>query len=176
MNEKQLRALVREEVESVLTEEAQIDSHPKFRRLVEAKLGRKFANSDEHWDLTYMSWSSALQETDGRKPDKEVVDFYVNEAAKKILPESAHQHMEEVTWDDVKRWAPDAFAAAMQNGYTALQPFLFEPLDSDDPTVDVDGEPWVLHIENEPVEFQDPEQAYDWDPDAGEWMDLLYHS
>lgn len=84
MDEEQLRDLVREEVERTLDEEAQIDSHPKFRRLVEAKLGRGFTGSEEHWGLTYQAWSSALQETNCKFPDKDVVDYYVGDAVKAI--------------------------------------------------------------------------------------------
>lgn len=84
MDEKQLRALVREEVERTLDEEATIDSHPKFRRLVEARLGRKFASSDDSWTETYEAWSSTLAETDGHSPDQDVIDYYVSDAAKAI--------------------------------------------------------------------------------------------
>jgi len=88
MDEKQLRALVREEVEAALDDEARVDSHPKFRRLVEAKLGRKFDGSDEHWDLTYNAWHDALSETafgTPGVPDESTVDYYVNETVEKIL-------------------------------------------------------------------------------------------
>ena len=49
MDEQSLRALVREEVEAVLTEEARIDSHLKFRRLVERRVGEPL---DELFEMT----------------------------------------------------------------------------------------------------------------------------
>lgn len=85
MNEKTLRALVREEVEAVLTEQTRIDSHPKFRRLVENKLGRQFQESDENWSLTFESWNAALSEAGGVDIDQETLDYYLNEAVEKIL-------------------------------------------------------------------------------------------
>jgi hypothetical protein len=84
MNEKTLRALVREEVEHALDEEATVDSHPKFRRLVEAKLGRRFDSSEDSWTETYQAWSATLMETDARHPDRDIVEYYVNDAAKAI--------------------------------------------------------------------------------------------
>lgn len=77
MDEKQLRELIREEVERVLDEELVVDSHPKFRRLVEARVGRPFHDSDEGWTTTYEAWTAALQESGGTKVDKETLDYYV---------------------------------------------------------------------------------------------------
>jgi hypothetical protein len=85
MNEKQLRELVAEEIQRVLDEERQIDSHPKFRRLVEARLGTKFETSDEHWTTTYNAWSSLLQECGAVDTiDRDSLEYYVEDAAKTI--------------------------------------------------------------------------------------------
>ena len=81
MNVEQLRTLVREEIEHALDEHFVIDSHPKFRRLVEAKLGRKFVDNDEFWTSTNRSWSEMMLETDGASADRELVEYYVNDAA-----------------------------------------------------------------------------------------------
>jgi hypothetical protein len=80
MNEENLRALVREEVERTLDEESKIDSHPKFRRLVEAKRGRPFLDTDDWWDTTYSAWNDALQESGGVEIDQETLDYYVDRA------------------------------------------------------------------------------------------------
>lgn len=87
MDEKTLRDLVREEVVRALDEELTIDSHPKFRRLVEAKLGRKFQGSDDHWIVTYAAWSDALSEAGSPRElagASDVLEYYVNDAAEEI--------------------------------------------------------------------------------------------
>ena len=80
MNEENLRALVREEVERTLDEEAVVDSHQKFRRLVENKRARRFDDTDQHWDHTYSAWSDALEESGGVQIDKDTLDYYVDRA------------------------------------------------------------------------------------------------
>jgi hypothetical protein len=84
MDTEQLRRLVREEVEKALDEEAVIDSHPKFRRLVEAKLGRRFKDSDDGWSETYAAWSDALQESGGAVLADDVRIYYVGSAVASI--------------------------------------------------------------------------------------------
>lgn len=80
MNEKQLRALVREEIEVVLDEESQCDSHPKFRRLVEVKRGKPFKDEDSWWDTTFGCWSEARNESLGGPIDKDTLTYYVDRA------------------------------------------------------------------------------------------------
>jgi hypothetical protein len=83
MNEKQLRALVREEIEVVLDEESHIDSHLKFRKLVERRLGTDLDEST--YDTTFQAWSDAVQESAGQDIEGEVLEHYLNEALDKIL-------------------------------------------------------------------------------------------
>ena len=83
MDEQSLRALVREEVEAVLTEEARIDSHLKFRRLVERRVGEPL--DELTYDITFQAWSDAVQESAGEAIDQETLDYYLNEAVEKIL-------------------------------------------------------------------------------------------
>jgi hypothetical protein len=85
MDDRQLRQMVREEVEKALDEEAVIDSHPKFRRLVEAKLGHRFRDSDDSWSETYAAWSDALQESGGPVLADDVRAYYVDSAVVSIL-------------------------------------------------------------------------------------------
>jgi hypothetical protein len=81
MDEMKLRALVREEVERTLDEELKIDSHPKFRRLVEQKANRRFENEDDNWDVTYQAWTEVVQESDGKTIERETLDYYAYVAA-----------------------------------------------------------------------------------------------
>lgn len=73
-----LRRLVREEVEGVLDEDARLDSHPKFRRLVERRLGRRL-DGDCHGE-TWDAWRDLQTEAAGGELDPTLVDYYVNEA------------------------------------------------------------------------------------------------
>lgn len=92
---------------------------------------------------------------------------------KQVIKEALHQHMEEVSWEDVKRWCPEAYEAAYSENFQGYgyQAFLFEPLEGDDDdTIDVDGERWVLHVEGD-----EDGEAYEWDPNSNEWENLAYH-
>jgi len=82
MNEKQLRSLVVEEIHKVLDEEAHIDSHLKFRRLVERRIGEPLDEST--YDITFQAWSDAIRECVGEDIDDEVLEHYLNEAVDKI--------------------------------------------------------------------------------------------
>lgn len=79
MDEKQLRQMVREEVESVLNEQDVIDDHPKFRRLVAKQLKRPLAEGEFHGE-TWSCWRDALTESGGQPVEGEVLSHYVNEA------------------------------------------------------------------------------------------------
>jgi len=83
MDEKSLRALVREEVEAVLDEESHIDSHLKFRRLVEHRVGQPL--DEFSYDITFQAWNDALVESAGQGIDEETLEYYINEAVEKIL-------------------------------------------------------------------------------------------
>ena len=81
MEIKALRKMIREEVNAALDEKLVIDSHMKFRALVEAKAGRVFKDTDDNWTVTYQAWTDALTESVDGKVDQETLDYYVYVAA-----------------------------------------------------------------------------------------------
>ena len=81
MEIKTLRKMVREEVNAALDEKFVVDSHTKFRSLVEAKSGRKFVDTDDNWTVTYAAWSDLLSECVEGSVDQETLDYYVYVAA-----------------------------------------------------------------------------------------------
>lgn len=82
MDANKLRALVREEVERTLDEELKIDSHLKFRRLVEHRVGHELG--EDSYDMTFQAWSDVVQESGEHDIDPEALEFYLNETAEQI--------------------------------------------------------------------------------------------
>jgi hypothetical protein len=85
MDVKLLRKMIKEEVESLLNERVTVDSHPKFRTLVEAKLGRSFVDTNDGWSVTYQAWNDALTESFGCEVDAETLVYYVRHAAEQLI-------------------------------------------------------------------------------------------
>lgn len=82
MNKDQLRALIKEEIDNVLAEEASANDHASFRKRVSKKLKRSFKEG-ESYDETWVAWQNVLAETAGER-DVDVVEYYANEVAAKL--------------------------------------------------------------------------------------------
>ena len=169
MDEKQLRALVREEVEQAFAVDAVVDTHPKFRRLIERRIGRKL--DEDTYDTTFRAWNEMLQECEDTGLDDDLLEEYVSSTAQQ-LSEGHHHHMEQLSWEQVKRIAPKAFAAydARWQHFAGRVPMLMEPMD-DDEAIDVDGEPWTLMLQSMD-DMSEDEPPYQWDPHEEEWVDV----
>jgi hypothetical protein len=79
MDTKQLRKMVREEIESVLDEQITLDEHPKFRRLVAERLGRPL-EQDECYHGIWRVWNEMMTECAGEEPEQDLVEYYVERA------------------------------------------------------------------------------------------------
>jgi len=169
MDEKSLRALVREEIERALNEEMIIDDHRKFRRLVEAKIGRRFTDDSDGWDTTFTSWSSAVQEAGSNKVEADILDYYVNDAMK-VLSEGLH-HMQAFTLQELEKMVPEAVVALADAPADLTYFYVLEAVDENDPSIVVDGVPWALMAtEGEPSEEEDM-PPWQWVPADGAWVD-----
>lgn len=85
MDERSLRRLIREEIEAALKEDAVVDDHDKFRKLVSERLGRRLVG-DECFEETFTAWDDALTEAqvDGTLPNGKLLDHYVRVAVTSI--------------------------------------------------------------------------------------------